>query len=183
MALIDDGVLIQAILNSPRIETETVPKLIRLIKAQPKVCGQVIEVDAFAEAIENLNWYSLHNGKMIQGAEGSDNAYYRASDIYTEINKAVTIRADVIEPSLAGAEMSLPEPKCADGCIYGWGSDECEKCRFKCEPKTGRWIEKTVKEGSPFFWRRFYCTACGDWTTHGKSKFCPNCGARMEGEQ
>ena len=46
--------------------------------------------------------------------------------------------------------------------------------------KRGRWIEKTVKEGSPFLWRRFYCTACNDWTTHGKSKFCPNCGARME---
>lgn len=94
MALIDDGVLIQAILDSPRIETETVPKLIRLIKAQPKVCGQVIDADAFAEAIEGLDWYSLHNGKMIQGAEGSETAYYRAGDIYAEINKAVTIIAE-----------------------------------------------------------------------------------------
>lgn len=43
----------------------------------------------------------------------------------------------------------------------------------------GRWEERFVKEGSPFFWRRFYCSACGDWTTHGKSAFCPNCGAKM----
>lgn len=48
------------------------------------------------------------------------------------------------------------------------------------ELKRGKWEEKFIKEGSPFFWRRFYCTACGDWTTHGKSKYCPNCGARME---
>lgn len=59
---------------------------------------RIIYADEFAEAIENLDWYSLLNGKMIQGAEGSDNAYYKASDIYTEINKAMTIRADVIEP-------------------------------------------------------------------------------------
>lgn len=105
---------------------------------------RLIDADAFAEAIENLDWYSLHKGKMIQGAERSETAYYRASDIYTEINKAVTIRADLIEP------------------------------------KCGRWEERFVKGGSPFFWRRFYCSACGDWTTHGKSKFCPNCGAKME---
>lgn len=55
---------------------------------------RLIDADDFAEAIENLDWYSLHNGKMIQGAESSDNAYYKASDIYTEINKAVTIRVE-----------------------------------------------------------------------------------------
>ncbi len=52
--------------------------------------------------------------------------------------------------------------------------------RYEDHTPHGRWEEKIVKEGSPFFWRRFYCTACNDWTTHGKSKFCPNCGARME---
>ena len=51
------------------------------------------------------------------------------------------------------------------------------------QPKRGRWEERFVKEGSPFFWRRFYCSACGDWTTHGESKFCPNCGAKMEADE
>ena len=27
---------------------------------------------------------------------------------------------------------------------------------------------------------RYYCSACNDWNTYGKSKYCPNCGAKME---
>lgn len=27
---------------------------------------------------------------------------------------------------------------------------------------------------------RFYCSACNGWNTYGKSKYCPNCGAKME---
>ena len=30
---------------------------------------------------------------------------------------------------------------------------------------------------------RFYCSACGDWNTYGKTKYCPECGARMEVEE
>ena len=26
---------------------------------------------------------------------------------------------------------------------------------------------------------RFYCSACGDWNTYGKTKYCPECGAKM----
>ena len=29
---------------------------------------------------------------------------------------------------------------------------------------------------------RFYCSACGDWNTYGKSKHCPECGRRMKYE-
>ena len=29
---------------------------------------------------------------------------------------------------------------------------------------------------------RFYCSACGDWNTYGKTKYCPECGARVEEE-
>lgn len=126
---------------------------------EPKVSGKMIDADAFAEAIENLDWYSLHNGKMIQGAEGSDNAYYKASDIYTEINKAVTIRVDLIEP------------KCAEGCLYGFGSDECEGCLFTTvKPKRGRWIKDRHYER---------CSKCGE-PTNEYHNYCPNCGARME---
>lgn len=44
---------------------------------------------------------------------------------------------------------------------------------------TGEWEYRYVEDGSPFFRKRYYCSACGDWTSHGKSRFCPNCGARM----
>ena len=29
---------------------------------------------------------------------------------------------------------------------------------------------------------RFYCSACNGWNTYGKSKYCPNCGRRMQSE-
>ena len=45
--------------------------------------------------------------------------------------------------------------------------------------KEGEWEERYVEDESPFFRRRYYCSACGDWNTYGKPKFCPNCGARM----
>lgn len=35
------------------------------------------------------------------------------------------------------------EPKCADGCIYGWGSSECGHCDYRSEePKTGDTISR-----------------------------------------
>ena len=41
------------------------------------------------------------------------------------------------------------------------------------ERKTGRWID-AVDNG----WR---CTACGMRQTYGKPRYCPACGAKMEG--
>lgn len=46
----------------------------------------------------------------------------------------------------------------------------------------GRWEVKYVEDAEPFQRRRFYCSACGDWTTYGETRCCPNCGARMDGE-
>lgn len=73
---------------------------LKIIKDAPtfKVSGKMIDADAFAEAVDKLQWYSLHcNGEMLRGAVCEEDAFYKASDIYTEINKAVTIRADLIE--------------------------------------------------------------------------------------
>lgn len=41
------------------------------------------------------------------------------------------------------------------------------------------WIERIETDEDPFFQRKFYCSACGDWQTSGKLKYCPNCGERM----
>lgn len=53
------------------------------------------------------------------------------------------------------------------------------------EVRHGRWDERIVDNDEfdkyGFFRRRFYCSACGDWNTHGASKYCPHCGARMDG--
>lgn len=53
------------------------------------------------------------------------------------------------------------------------------------EVRHGCWEERIVDDDEfdkyGFFRRRFYCSACGDWNTHGASKYCPHCGARMDG--
>lgn len=46
----------------------------------------------------------------------------------------------------------------------------------------GEWEELFIEDNNPFLRHRFLCTACGEWNTYGKSKYCPNCGARMEFE-
>lgn len=51
------------------------------------------------------------------------------------------------------------------------------------EAHVGTWDERYIEDANPLFRRRFYCTACGQWQTHGKTRFCPNCGAYMGKEQ
>ena len=48
--------------------------------------------------------------------------------------------------------------------------------------RMGEWEERYTDDANPMFRRRFYCSRCGEWTTHGKTRYCPNCGAEMEGE-
>lgn len=50
------------------------------------------------------------------------------------------------------------------------------------ERSTGTWEERIDRDGDLLTWRRFYCSACGGWTSYGKTKFCPHCGAKMEVE-
>lgn len=50
---------------------------------------------------------------------------------------------------------------------------------FKKE-RLGRWEERHVECENPWFRKRFYCTACEDWQTWGETKYCPNCGAKMD---
>lgn len=47
----------------------------------------------------------------------------------------------------------------------------------------GKWEERYIEDANPLFRRRFYCSRCGNWTTYGKTLYCPNCGAKMDGEK
>ncbi len=47
------------------------------------------------------------------------------------------------------------------------------------EVKHGEWTEEYIEEEDPLFRRRWLCSACGDWNSHGKTPFCPYCGADM----
>lgn len=53
---------------------------------------------------------------------------------------------------------------------------------LKASKATGEWTEEHDESADIFFQHRFVCSACGDWNTYGKSKFCPECGAKMEVE-
>lgn len=46
-------------------------------------------------------------------------------------------------------------------------------------PKLGEWVDRYDEDDKPFFKRKYVCSACGGWNTYGKSKYCPNCGAKM----
>lgn len=46
--------------------------------------------------------------------------------------------------------------------------------------KMGTWSRKIFPE-EKWTRERFYCSVCNGWNTYGKSKFCPNCGAKMGG--
>ena len=46
------------------------------------------------------------------------------------------------------------------------------------------WIRRTVVndplDPAGLFRNRFECSACGEWQTHGETKYCPNCGKPMQ---
>lgn len=51
---------------------------------------------------------------------------------------------------------------------------------IEAEPvRHGSWSE-TYDPGDGFMAKKYYCSACGDWNTYGKSPYCPACGAKME---
>lgn len=44
----------------------------------------------------------------------------------------------------------------------------------------GSWLEFLDPDEPLFFKRKFVCTACGDYNTYGRSRYCPMCGAKMK---
>ena len=53
---------------------------------------------------------------------------------------------------------------------------------YCADGERGEWEERYIADANPLFRRRFYCSRCGEWTTHGKTRYCPNCGAKMKGD-
>ena len=48
------------------------------------------------------------------------------------------------------------------------------------QPQTGHWISREGKGQVLPFWGRYECSECGECAEN--SSFCPNCGARMVGD-
>lgn len=87
------------------------------------------------EAIEWLNCLKEIHEDDISDALGT---WYK--DIKNDHNEVIDMAIEALNHS------EIPnssEPKCADGCIYGWGSSECGHCDYRSEePKTGDCISR-----------------------------------------
>lgn len=46
----------------------------------------------------------------------------------------------------------------------------------------GRWVESFKVNAPPTLKERWICSWCGNVQTYGITDYCPNCGARMDGE-
>ena len=46
----------------------------------------------------------------------------------------------------------------------------------------GRWVESFKVNAPPTLRSRWTCSWCGNVQTYGITDYCPNCGARMDGE-
>ena len=54
---------------------------------------EYINREVLRDSVESIDWYSVRRGELITGAESSENALYKANDIYSAIDNALT--ADV----------------------------------------------------------------------------------------
>lgn len=74
----------------------------------------------------------------------------------------------------------MPSMECRD-----WKEAICMAIQALQEPKTGHWIKDGPSHIDPYSdvevqW--YVCSKC-HIKTRNKSNFCPNCGAKMEGEE
>ena len=103
---------------------------------------EYINREVLRDSVESIDWYSVRRGELIIGAESSENALYKANDIYLAIDNAPT--ADVVKV------------------------------------RHGRWIVKGYVCGET----AYQCSECKEteWrTSASRLKYCPFCGAKMDG--
>ena len=94
--------------------------------------AEYIEREALRDSVESIDWYSVYRGKLTTGAN-SENALYKANDIYSAIDNAPA--ADVA-PVVHG--------RWGNNGIPGSMLCGCSACGFTC--------------GASSF---FYCPNCG----------------------
>ena len=81
------------------------------------------------------------------------------------------IDVDELQKVIPGSEVLVEGFKAES--VFGVPVVEAEPVRY------GEWEERIVECDNPFFRLRFYCSNCGDWNTHGMTRYCPECGAKM----
>ena len=94
--------------------------------------------------------------------------------------------AEVIKKMLEDATEAFFEKNehLIDKWVLGAAEDEIEDAPTMEIERHGTWTERYMEDDECRFTRhRWYCSECGKWQTYGKSKYCLNCGAKMDGER
>lgn len=115
---------------------------------------RLIDADRLTDAIEEIDWYHLHNGRMVHGANSDDHQpYYISDDIYEAIRNAPTVDA---VPVVHGR--------------WEYGENESGYDGYYCSKCFGhvRWYGKASEQSINFI---------------EKYNYCPFCGARMDGNE
>lgn len=89
----------------------------------------------------------------------------------------MSLREDMLEYEQITGESAEHVPIIKLGAFLD-GYDAAIKA-LEQEPKTGHWILR-IDNNRSWDRRRWYCSCCGDWQTHGETKYCLNCGAKMQ---
>ena len=116
--------------------------------------AEYIEREAMIDEIEGTTWYHISCQKnLVEGAACEADALYKATDIYNVIKSAPT--ADVVEVR-HGKWVETQEP-------LGWCDVDCAECSVCHES----WIidEDSSIDDYKCMWH-----------------YCPNCGAKMDGD-
>ena len=98
-------------------------------------------------------------------------------------------REDALELINKCVSHTSPKSKVMDfhhGEINGlnWASDIIEAIpSANVTPvRHGHWVESFKVNAPPTLRSRWTCSWCGNVQTYGATDYCPNCGARMDGE-
>lgn len=112
---------------------------------------EYIERKALLASVESIDWYSVNREKLTTGAKSSENALYKANDIYAAIDNAPSTD---VAPVVHGQWISLT--RCANEGVY------CSICKKKVWKSDYAWCSKKSRNKL-------------------RSNYCPNCGAKMDG--
>lgn len=122
-----------------------------------RYCGNFEDREGCDEECPYFNDKDCPKRIMCDAADALEAAEKRIAELEEEHNKTVT--------AIFGEEQL-------------WWENRCKELEAQI-PKRGEWIH--VEGDEPWEWR---CTACYKIAEgHGDFRYCPNCGARMKGEQ
>ena len=105
--------------------------------------AEYIEREELLVSVESIDWYSVHRGKLTTGAKSSENALYKANDIYAAIYNAPA--TDVA--TVAHGRWNDGDPYCPicrkdkfrglDADVWAdWKPDYCPNCGAKMDGGT-----------------------------------------------